>query len=128
MSTTNFDRYLKQQLTDPTFARRFKKAGQAWDVALQIAALRQRAGLSQKELAHRVKTSQQQICRLESPGYEGHSLSMLRRVARALRARVRVVIEPEEATEANSVAEPSALYRTKRTRPSQSRRTKSIRN
>ena len=43
VSTTNFDRYLKQQLTDPTFARRFKKAGQAWDVALQIAALRQRA-------------------------------------------------------------------------------------
>lgn len=128
MSTTNFDRYLKQQLTDPTFARRFKKAGQAWDVALQIAALRQRAGLSQKELAHRVKTSQQQICRLESPGYEGHSLSMLRRVARELRARVRVVFEPEEATEANSVAETSALYRTKQTRPRQSRRTKTIRN
>jgi transcriptional regulator with XRE-family HTH domain len=116
MSTTNFDRYLKQQLTDPTFARRFKKAGQAWDVALQIAALRQRAGLSQKELAHRVKTSQQQICRLESPGYEGHSLSMLRRVARELHARVCVVIEPEESTEANSVAETSALYRTKQTR------------
>lgn len=116
MSTTNFDRYLKQQLTDPTFARRFKKAGQAWDVALQIAALRQRAGLSQKELAHRVKTSQQQICRLESPGYEGHSLSMLRRVARELHARVRVVIEPEESTEADSVAETSSLYRTKQTR------------
>ncbi len=116
MSTTNFDRYLKQQLTDPTFARRFKKAGQAWDVALQIAALRQRAGLSQKELAHRVKTSQQQICRLESPGYEGHSLSMLRRVARELHARVRVVIEPEETTEANSVAETSAPYRIKQTR------------
>lgn len=64
---TNFDRYLKEQLTDPAFARRFKRAGQAWDVALQIAALRQQAGLSQKELAHRVKTSQQQICRLESP-------------------------------------------------------------
>lgn len=68
MKTTNFDRYLKEQLTDPAFAIRFKQAGQAWDVALQIAALRQRAGLSQKELAHRVKTSQQQICRLESPG------------------------------------------------------------
>jgi len=46
-------------------------------------------------LAHRLKTSQQQINRLESPGYEGHSLGMLRRVAKALSAKVRVVLELE---------------------------------
>ena len=115
MKQTNFDRYLKEQLSDPTFARRFERAGQAWDVALQIAALRQRAGLSQRELAKRVKTSQQQICRLESPSYEGHSLSMLRRVARELRARVRVVIEPEESAVTTRVAESPPPYRTKKT-------------
>ena len=71
MKQTNFDRYLKEQLDDPAFARRFERAGQAWEVALQIAALRQRAGLSQKELAQRVGTSQQQICRLESPVMRG---------------------------------------------------------
>ena len=70
MKQTNFDRYLKEQLADPTFARRFEQAGQAWDVALQIATLRRQAGLSQKQLAERAKTSQQQICRLESPGYD----------------------------------------------------------
>ena len=128
MKQTNFDRYLKTQLAKPDFARRFKQAGQAWDVALQIAALRQRAGLSQKELAQRVKTSQQQICRLESPGYEGHSLSMLRRVARELSARVRVVIEPEEVGAATGVAETHALYRTKRARSSRSGRAKNPRN
>jgi len=128
MKQTNFDRYLKEQLDDPAFARRFERAGQAWEVALQIAALRQRAGLSQKELAQRVRTSQQQICRLESPGYEGHSLSMLRRVARELRARVRVVIEPEEAAATNGVAEPPALYRTKRTRSNRIWRVKKLRN
>ena len=127
MKATNFDRYLKEQLADPAFARRFKQAGQAWDVALQIAALRRRAGLSQKQLAQRVKTSQQQICRLESPGYEGHSLSMLRRVARELRARVRVVIEPEGAPTADHVAETPALYRTKRTRATGSWRVKNPR-
>ena len=128
MKATNFDRYLKEQLTDPAFARRFKQAGQAWDVALQIAALRQRAGLSQKELARRVKTSQQQICRLESPDYEGHSLSMLRRVARELSARVRVVIEPEEIAAATGMAETPALYRTKQARSSRSGRAKNPRN
>jgi ribosome-binding protein aMBF1 (putative translation factor) len=93
MKETNFDRYLGEQMKDPDFAARFKRAGEAWDVALQLAALRQQAGLSQKELARKLKTSQQQISRLESPGYEGHSLSMLRRVAKVLNARVRVVIE-----------------------------------
>jgi transcriptional regulator with XRE-family HTH domain len=92
--STNFDRYLTEQLKDPAFAERFEQAGEAWDVALQLTALRRRAGLSQKELARRLKTSQQQISRLESPGYEGHSLATLRRVADALSARLRVVFEP----------------------------------
>ena len=96
MKKTNFDRYLKEQMQDAAFAARFERAGEAWDVALQLAALRERAGLSQKELARRLKTSQQHISRLESPGYEGHSLTNLRRVASALKATVRVVIEPEE--------------------------------
>jgi ribosome-binding protein aMBF1 (putative translation factor) len=91
---TNFDRYLAEQLRDAAFAERFAQAGEAWDVALQLAALREQAGLSQKELARRLKTSQQQISRLESPGYEGHSLATLRRVAKALCVRVRVVFEP----------------------------------
>ncbi len=97
MKKTNFDRYLEEQMQDPEFAARLERAGEAWDVALQLAALRQQAGLSQKELARRLKTSQQHISRLESPGYEGHSLTNLRRVAHALKARVRVVFEPEEA-------------------------------
>ncbi|MHC1744704.1 MAG: helix-turn-helix transcriptional regulator [Syntrophobacteraceae bacterium] len=69
MKKTNFDQYLEEQLQDPAFADRFDRAGEAWDMALQIAALRREAGLSQKELAILLKTSQQQIGRLESPGY-----------------------------------------------------------
>ena len=97
MKKTNFDRYLDEQMQNPAFAARFERAGEAWDVALQLAALRQQAGLSQKELVRRLKTSQQHISRLESPGYEGHSLANLRRVAGVLNARVRVVFETEEA-------------------------------
>jgi transcriptional regulator with XRE-family HTH domain len=108
MKKSNFDRYLEQQLTDPAFAARFRHAGDAWDVALQIAALREQAGLSQKDLAALLKTSQQQISRLESPGYEGHSLSMLRRVASVLHARVRVVFETDSGPA--HVAEKAALY------------------
>jgi transcriptional regulator with XRE-family HTH domain len=111
MSKTNFDLFLEEQLRDPDFAARFRQAGEAWDVALQLAALREQAGLSQTELARKLKTTQQQISRLESPGYEGHSLSMLRRVARALNTQVRVVFEAPGKTSASRVAELSARYR-----------------
>src|SRR6266513_3086551 len=116
MNKTNFDLYLEEQLKDPVFTERFEKAGEAWDVALQLAELREKAGLSQKDLARKLRTSQQQISRLESPAYEGHSLSMLRRVAKALGAQLRVVFAPEEEV-GGRLAESSVPYRSKRTAP-----------
>ncbi|MBI4767327.1 MAG: helix-turn-helix domain-containing protein [Deltaproteobacteria bacterium] len=107
---TNFDRYLREQLKDKDFADRFKKAGRAWDVALQLTALRKKAGLSQKELAKRIGTSQQQISRLESTSYEGHSLSMLRRVAEILGATVKVEIQYKHGPEPFMVAEKKADF------------------
>ena len=111
---TNFDLYLEKQLQDTDFAKRFKKAGEAWDVALRLAALRKESGLSQKELAKRVGTSQQQISRLESPSYEGHSLSMLRRVVEALGASVHVEISKKRRLSPPMAAEVKSAYRVKR--------------
>lgn len=102
MNKTNFDAYLEEQMKGAAFAARFRQAGAAWDVALQVAALRKKAGISQQELARRLHTTQQQISRLESPGYEGHSLSMLRRVARVLHAEVLVTFEPKPRTRRGS--------------------------
>ncbi|MGO8931321.1 MAG: helix-turn-helix domain-containing protein [Limisphaerales bacterium] len=114
MSKTNFDLFLEEQLRDPEFAARFKRSGEAWDVALQIAALREKAGISQKELARKIHTSQQQISRLESPGYEGHSLSMLRRVADALGATVRLTFEAPDTAGASVLSEPASPYKTRK--------------
>jgi transcriptional regulator with XRE-family HTH domain len=111
---TNFDIYLEKQLKDPDFAERFRKAGEAWDVALKLASLRKTSGLSQKELAKRVGTSQQQISRLESPSYEGHSLSMLRRVAEVLGATLYVEIQPNRHRKLPGVAERKAIYEVKK--------------
>lgn len=115
---TDFDTYLDKHLQDPTFAKRFRKAGEAWDVALQLSALREKAGLSQKELAQKAKTSQQQISRLESPSYQGHSLQMLRRVAAALGATVHVEFRSEKRScpHPQAVAEKRARYRKRSSR------------
>jgi transcriptional regulator with XRE-family HTH domain len=109
---TNFDVYLEDQLKDPAFAERFEKAGEAWDVALQIAALREKAGLSQRALARKLKTSQQNISRLESPSYEGHSLTMLRRVAEVLGVTVRVTLAPKNESKYMVLSEAKIPYRT----------------
>jgi DNA-binding XRE family transcriptional regulator len=105
---TNFDQYLEEKLKNEDFADRFKKAGAAWDVALKLVSLRKESGLSQKELAQRAGTTQQQISRLESPSYEGHSLSMLRRVAEVLGATVRIELNRGRQQKRAGVAE----YRT----------------
>ena len=107
---TNFDKYIEDQLEDPDFVTRFEQAGKAWDIAIKMAVLRKEAGLSQKELAQIVGTSQQQISRLESPSSEGHSLSMLRRVAEALDAEVHVEIQQRRRPKRAAVAEPEANY------------------
>ncbi len=107
---TNFDKYLEEQLKYPDFKKRFKEAGEGWDVALQLTALRKESGLSQKELAKLVGTSQQQISRLESSSYEGHSLSMLRRVADVLDATVHVKIQRQKGSKQVAIAENQSNY------------------
>ncbi len=62
--------------------------------ASMIYAARERAGLTQRELAELVGTTQSAIARLESADYAGHSLSMLVRIAKALGARVEVKLVP----------------------------------
>lgn len=60
------------------------------EIARKIYDLRTKAGLTQQELAARVGTSKSAICRLEDADYEGHSLSMLKRIAEALDKRVEI--------------------------------------
>jgi ribosome-binding protein aMBF1 (putative translation factor) len=63
-------------------------------IARQIHELREKAGLTQRELAALVGTTASVICRLEDADYEGHSLGMLRRIARALDKRLEIRFMP----------------------------------
>ena len=64
------------------------------NIAEQIYNLRTQAGLTQQQLAKRIGTTQSVISRLEDADYEGHSLSMLRRIAEVLDSRVEVRFVP----------------------------------
>ncbi|OGH19714.1 MAG: hypothetical protein A3D74_03175 [Candidatus Levybacteria bacterium RIFCSPHIGHO2_02_FULL_37_13] len=85
------DKLLKQ---DPSLAKEFKKADQARDIAFQIINLREKAGLTQKELADLVGTKQSNIARVESSDYKGYTWTTLEKVAKALKARLEIRIIP----------------------------------
>ena len=70
------------------------EARAADEVARKIFQLRTSAGLSQRELAKIIGTTASVICRLEDSDYEGHSLSILRRIAAALNQKVEIRFVP----------------------------------
>ncbi len=72
----------------PTRIAGLAEAGANDNVARKIYALRQRAGLTQGQLAKLVGTTGSVISRLEDSDYRGHSLAMLERIAHALNKRV----------------------------------------
>ena len=68
-------------------------------VARMIHDARTRAGLTQAQLAELIDTKQPVIARLEDADYEGHSLSMLQRIAEALGKRLEVSFVPATGTD-----------------------------
>jgi transcriptional regulator with XRE-family HTH domain len=87
------DEHLSEALKDAEF----REAWEAAEPAYQVARLRILRGLTQAELAQRVGTKQPSIARLES-GRDEPTLSLLRRVAEALEARLEVRLVPAEDT------------------------------
>ena len=87
-------RYIKD---NPKRLNSLKRERQNASVASQIYDIRTQAGLSQKEFAKRVGTTQSVISRLEDADYKGHSLDMLRRIAEAMKYEVVVRLVPEKA-------------------------------
>lgn len=87
-----YDRYVGD---DPKRQAEYEEAREGAEVARQIYALRKEAGLTQRKLAELVGTQHSVICRLEDDDYEGHSLSMLRRIASALGKRVEIRFVPD---------------------------------
>ena len=63
-------------------------------IAQEIYALRTKAGLTQKQLAELVKTTDSVISRLEDADYAGHSLKMLQRISAALNRRLEIHFVP----------------------------------
>jgi predicted transcriptional regulator len=83
----NWEDIKASRADSPARRRGYERAGRAIRVAFEIRALREKKGLSQRELAERVGTTQSAIARLEA-GNVSPSLPTLDKIADALGAEV----------------------------------------
>ena len=65
-------------------------------IALEIYAKRTKARLTQRQLAEKIGTTQSVIARLEDANYQGHSLTMLQKIAEALNQKIAFSMKPEK--------------------------------
>ena len=75
------------------YERGYAEAQLAADVGDRVRAAREHAGLTQRELAERMGTSQAAIARLEAGGVSA-TLATLHRVASAIGVELRVELRP----------------------------------
>ncbi len=85
-----FKSRLREDLKDPEFKAHYQEERQALILAMKIAKLREKRGLSQQELAKLMGTSQQAISRIESGDYEGFTFKTLEKIAEATGTRVKI--------------------------------------
>ena len=85
----SWDEVKAARVQSPERRRGYEKAGRAIRLAMEIRALREARGLSQRELAERVGTTQSAIARLEG-GNISPSLPTLDKIAEALEAELSV--------------------------------------
>lgn len=75
---------------DPELEAEFRDAYERASLGFRIARLRAERGLSQTQLAERVRTTQSVISRYESADYANYNLETLRRLASALGVDLRI--------------------------------------
>jgi transcriptional regulator with XRE-family HTH domain len=83
-------------MKDSKYRREYEALEEEFTLASALIEARTRAGLTQKQVARRMKTTQAVVARLEGGGSKP-STRTLERYAEATRSRLRITFEPEAA-------------------------------
>lgn len=96
MSRIRVDDLHKKWMKDSKYRREYEALEEEFSLIAALIAARNRAGLTQEEVASRMKTTQAVIARLEGGGSKP-STRTLERYAEATGSRLRISFEPDEA-------------------------------
>ncbi|OGS21432.1 MAG: hypothetical protein A3J83_08450 [Elusimicrobia bacterium RIFOXYA2_FULL_40_6] len=76
-----FNQRLKEDLKNKEFRKAFEAEEIASRIAIQIARLREKSNLTQRQLSKLLHTSQQTVSRLEHPDNKSLTISTLQKLA-----------------------------------------------
>jgi ribosome-binding protein aMBF1 (putative translation factor) len=96
MSRIRVDALHKDWLKDPKYRREYEALEEEFSLVAALIEARTRAGLTQEQVAQRMKTTQAVIARLEGGGSKP-STRTLERYAEATGSRLKITFEPESA-------------------------------
>jgi len=85
-----FQTRLRKELKNPEFRAHYEEERRALQLAVKVAKLREKKGLTQAEFARLMGTSQQAVSRIESGAYEGFTLKTLEKIAEATGTRLKI--------------------------------------
>ena len=94
MSRMRADDLHKDWMKDPKYRREYKALEDEFSLTAAMIEARSRAGMTQEQVARRMKTTQAAIARLESRRSKP-STRTLERYAKATGSRLRISFEPE---------------------------------
>lgn len=88
-----YDDILKKELKNPAFAKEYKALKPKYEVISAVIKARLEAGLTQSQLAKKLKTDQANISRFES-GRITPTISFMARLAKALNKELEIGFKP----------------------------------
>ena len=94
MTRIRADDLHKKWMKDSKYRREYEALEEEFSLVAALIEARTRAGLTQEQVAHRMKTTQAVIARLEGGGSRP-STRTLERYAQATGSRLRITFEPE---------------------------------
>jgi ribosome-binding protein aMBF1 (putative translation factor) len=96
MKRTKVDDLHKQWMKEPAYRREYNKLEEEFSLTAAMIEARSRAGLTQEQVAQRMKTTQAAIARIEGGG-SMPSTRTLEKYAKATGSRLKITFEPQEA-------------------------------
>jgi ribosome-binding protein aMBF1 (putative translation factor) len=88
--------HLKEKMKDSEFQTAWRGLDEEFDILEGIVGAREKAGLTQEELAKKIGTKQPALSRLERGGFSRATVETLRKIADALDSRLVVKLEPKK--------------------------------
>jgi ribosome-binding protein aMBF1 (putative translation factor) len=96
MKRIKVDDLHKEWMKNPKYRREYNALEEEFSISAALIEARSRAGLTQEQVAQRMKTTQAVIARLEGGG-SMPSTRTLEKYAKATGSRLKISFEPEEA-------------------------------